>query len=585
MLATQPTAPHSLDTTGRARTTSADMPATERAVHYAHVAGRDAATMVVPHKGSRYRANPFTSAPHCAEAVTALTLDLVMHTPATAPELMPAAARVATLSPGSTGPNLLATTLEAVTAAAAAAVTRAASDSHDDHQFAVGSPPTALMPDLYAGPAGVAFLLYKLHAADPGAQLAGGRSPLSVAADLIEHITPTIHSTSVETTGSSTSSGNGVGLIASPLGTLVTASLIAQHRGYGDQAADLASAALADAQQRAFDADTSSDVIYGRAGLAKALAMLAASEIGRNMTDAPSAAAAAMLPSVVEAIMVDGRRTATALGISNRTPVVWQCRGHVYLGAAHGMAGILTTLMGLPATVIAPYRDEIRAAIEFMASLDGFPVKMNVLQGGDIELVYGTRGPADEEVVVQWCHGVVGLGLMWLAAWRAFGTERSMAAAAAGHENGCLARATACGELAWQRGIVRKHVGLCHGVAGNAYLFLGLWSATGNAVWYQRACAFAIIAANWHDGTTAHPLSVWEGFGGLAWLLTDLVAVDKYIAHHSSGGASATGTSEGASRPWIGMPGVNDEVVGAAHGHEFGAAGIVGVPGTHHHRR
>jgi hypothetical protein len=41
-----------------------------------------------------------------------------------------------------------------------------------------------------------------------------------------------------------------------------------------------------------------------------------------------------------------------------------------------------------------------------------------------------------------------------------------------------LAAALRAGELVWQRGLLRKGPGLCHGVSGNAYALLRLYKTT-----------------------------------------------------------------------------------------------------------
>lgn len=38
-----------------------------------------------------------------------------------------------------------------------------------------------------------------------------------------------------------------------------------------------------------------------------------------------------------------------------------------------------------------------------------------------------------------------------------------------------------CGELTWQKGLLKKGPGICHGVAGSAYVFLLLYRLTGNS--------------------------------------------------------------------------------------------------------
>jgi lantibiotic modifying enzyme len=41
-----------------------------------------------------------------------------------------------------------------------------------------------------------------------------------------------------------------------------------------------------------------------------------------------------------------------------------------------------------------------------------------------------------------------------------------------------LEAAVACGDVVWQRGLLKKGCGICHGVAGNAYVFFQLYQAT-----------------------------------------------------------------------------------------------------------
>lgn len=85
------------------------------------------------------------------------------------------------------------------------------------------------------------------------------------------------------------------------------------------------------------------------------------------------------------------------------------------------------------------------------------------------------------------------------------------------------------GEFVWQRGLLRK-VGLCHGVAGNAYVFLALYKLTGDAKQLQRAHAFGrflyeeadvlVEAGEMHGGD--RPWSLFEGLAGTACLYLDL---------------------------------------------------------------
>ncbi|CAB4273560.1 unnamed protein product [Prunus armeniaca] len=85
-------------------------------------------------------------------------------------------------------------------------------------------------------------------------------------------------------------------------------------------------------------------------------------------------------------------------------------------------------------------------------------------------------------------------------------------------------------EMVWKRGLL-KRVGICHGISGNAYVFLSLYQLTGNLGFLYRAKAFAcflvdranklISEGELHRGDS--PYSLFEGVGGMAYLLLDMI--------------------------------------------------------------
>ena len=52
-----------------------------------------------------------------------------------------------------------------------------------------------------------------------------------------------------------------------------------------------------------------------------------------------------------------------------------------------------------------------------------------------------------------------------------------------------------CGELTWQKGLLKKGPGICHGVAGSAYVFLLLYRLTGNSKYIYRAQRLAFLSS------------------------------------------------------------------------------------------
>lgn len=51
-----------------------------------------------------------------------------------------------------------------------------------------------------------------------------------------------------------------------------------------------------------------------------------------------------------------------------------------------------------------------------------------------------------------------------------------------------LKEAADCAEVIWQRGLLRKGYGVCHGTAGNGYAFLSLYKLTQDRKYLYRAC-------------------------------------------------------------------------------------------------
>lgn len=77
------------------------------------------------------------------------------------------------------------------------------------------------------------------------------------------------------------------------------------------------------------------------------------------------------------------------------------------------------------------------------------------------------------------------------------GAPRSLAAAVSTRlvlcrqvfkEEKYLKDAMECSDVIWQRGLLRKGYGVCHGTAGNGYSFLSLYRLTQDKKYLYRAC-------------------------------------------------------------------------------------------------
>ena len=84
-----------------------------------------------------------------------------------------------------------------------------------------------------------------------------------------------------------------------------------------------------------------------------------------------------------------------------------------------------------------------------------------------------------------------------------------------------------CGELTWQKGLLKKGPGICHGVAGSGYVFLLLYRLTSDEKHLHRALKFAecLFSEEFESGARRpdSPYSLYEGLAGTVCFLVDLL--------------------------------------------------------------
>lgn len=163
--------------------------------------------------------------------------------------------------------------------------------------------------------------------------------------------------------------------------------------------------------------------------------------------------------------------------------------------------------------------DLIRQTIDFLDNDQTFP-------SGNLRSSIGR----EKDKLVHWCHGAPGYVLLLVKAHAVFG------------EKSYLRRAEMiCDNVIYPRGLLRKGVGLCHGISGNAYCFLAVYrgrlleqdgdgsvgqtSLAENERFLQMARNFASFAIDNFDALAPipdRPYSLFEGMAGLVTLLLDL---------------------------------------------------------------
>jgi hypothetical protein len=86
------------------------------------------------------------------------------------------------------------------------------------------------------------------------------------------------------------------------------------------------------------------------------------------------------------------------------------------------------------------------------------------------------------------------------------------------------------GNFIWAAGPLAKGSNLCHGTGRNGYAFLKLHRRTGDAVWLDRAHAFAMTAiAQFREAREAFGqgrYALWTGDVGLAIYLWDCLSAE-----------------------------------------------------------
>eukprot|EP00898_Chlorokybus_atmophyticus_P001303 jgi/Chlat1/2173/Chrsp17S02744 len=250
---------------------------------------------------------------------------------------------------------------------------------------------------------------------------------------------------------------------------------------------------------------TSSELLYGRAGY-----LLALLHAQRYVGDPAEVTLFndRMLFEVVEDIIRDGEDGAIA-----DSPLMYDWHGRRYLGAAHGLCGILYVLLHFPRLYHARSHPEARwrklvvDSIEYVCSVAG--------PDGSLPSTAGrSRGE-----LVQWCHGSPGAVFLMLKAHQVFGDQKY------------LESARLFAEDTWRRGLLTKPGrSLCHGIAGNGYALLAMYKHTQEEKYMKRANIFGMVAMEHEElWQSDDPYSLYTGLAGLSCFYGDLLQPERAL--------------------------------------------------------
>lgn len=242
--------------------------------------------------------------------------------------------------------------------------------------------------------------------------------------------------------------------------------------------------------------DLPDELLYGRVGYLYSL-LYVSQQLGQDQVPFQ------YIQQICEAVMASGEIQARRFHIQDQSPLMYEWYQEQYVGSAHGLAGIYYFLMQ-PGFVAGEerLRTMVKPSVDHVCRLR-FP-------SGNYPPCIGDS----RDQLVHWCHGSPGMVYMLVQAYKLFGLPQY------------LQDALLCGEVVWQRGLLKKGYGLCHGAAGNAYTFLSLYKITHDPKHLYRACMFADWCMNYgkHGCRTPDtPFSLFEGMAGTIYFLADLL--------------------------------------------------------------
>uniref|UniRef100_F1KWH5 LanC-like protein 3 n=1 Tax=Ascaris suum TaxID=6253 RepID=F1KWH5_ASCSU len=248
-----------------------------------------------------------------------------------------------------------------------------------------------------------------------------------------------------------------------------------------------------------YQGDGDDEMLAGRAGYLAAVLNL-------RLTLQKDVISTKRIKAVVQKMIESGR--SYAVEHNSPTPLMYQYHGREYLGAAHGLMGILQMLLSFFDLLDERSKMDIGATLDWLLSVqrsDG-----NI--ASKVEEVDVDRG---ENQLVQWCHGATGAVHLFIVAFIRFGDDKYLKAAE---------RALDC---VWQKGMLLKGPGICHGVAGSGYAFLLYYRLTHEERYLERArcCALLLCSDEFkaRARTPDRPHSLFEGIAGTVCFLCDLM--------------------------------------------------------------
>nr|XP_050858177.1 lanC-like protein 2 isoform X1 [Vespula vulgaris]XP_050858178.1 lanC-like protein 2 isoform X1 [Vespula vulgaris] len=239
--------------------------------------------------------------------------------------------------------------------------------------------------------------------------------------------------------------------------------------------------------------DIPDELLYGRAGYLFSLLYI-------NTNICPPPIESDIIKQVISSIIKSGNIYSTSRHC--KSPLMYSWHDTEYLGAAHGLAGILYILLQARDYLHeGQLKNYILPALYYLQDLK-YP-------SGNFPSSIGSN----TDKLIHWCHGAPGMTMLFCLAYEIYSDKKF------------LETAIQCGEVIWARGLLKKGYGICHGVSGNAYTFLHLYQQTKDLKYLYRACKYAEWCFNYgvnQNRIPDRPFSLFEGLAGVIYFLIDM---------------------------------------------------------------
>ncbi|EFA81797.1 bacterial lantibiotic synthetase component C-like protein [Heterostelium album PN500] len=256
------------------------------------------------------------------------------------------------------------------------------------------------------------------------------------------------------------------------------------------------------------------ELLYGKSGYLQCLLLIKRYCLKNSLE---SLQLLETLDQSIEALVVEivesGRDY--AIDDESESPLMYEWHRSQYLGGVHGLAGILYMLMSSLEMISINQEKKRSIDSDIRESLDYLVSTM--LPSGN----FPTRTDSDSDRLVQFCHGAPGIIPTLVKAYSYFNNDPKYLECAKYSSN-----------VIWKYGLLTKGTGLCHGISGNTFSFLLIYKESNDLCFLYKAIAFVKLSTTKSFfkqlNIPDNPFSLFEGLGGLAWLLNDILNIYKY---------------------------------------------------------